>query len=413
MTPDFSRKTRRIIGDSAYGPELQALAIWMAAERYRPFEVEQHLRRMDYMLGRLPSSSTFATHDADVLAAAFGVERTPRSRGFRFGATHRLYTRFLQSCGRLHVAPSGDPYEALKRAYAGFLIDVRGLSLSSRRHHAQVVADFLRRGLPAGQPLSALTRAAVEQYIQLRSREVCRHSLQHDVAYVRAFLRYAHDHGHAAQRLDAIDTPRTYRGELPPRAMPWPQVEALLASIDRSSRTGWRDLGMLHLIAYYGLRPSEVVALRLDSIDWDAATLHVYQSKTRSTLALPLAEPTLALLRQYLANDRTQGLSGLPQLFQRAFCPYGPLQRHGVNDAFERRAREAGFADLRSHVYRLRHSFAMRLLGAGVGIKLIGDLLGHRSIETTCTYLRLDLSTLRGVALAVPGASAPIGGDHA
>ena len=170
---------------------------------------------------------------------------------------------------------------------------------------------------------------------------------------------------------------------------------------------------MLHLIAYYGLRPSEVVALRLDSIDWDAATLHVYQSKTRSTLALPLAEPTLALLRQYLANDRTQGLSGLPQLFQRAFCPYGPLQRHGVNDAFERRAREAGFADLRSHVYRLRHSFAMRLLGAGVGIKLIGDLLGHRSIETTCTYLRLDLSTLRGVALAVPGASAPIGGDHA
>ena len=80
MTPDFSRKTRRIIGDSAYGPELQALAIWMAAERYRPFEVEQHLRRMDYMLGRLPSSSTFATHDADVLAAAFGVGGTGKTR---------------------------------------------------------------------------------------------------------------------------------------------------------------------------------------------------------------------------------------------------------------------------------------------------------------------------------------------
>lgn len=413
MTPDFSRKTRRIIGDSAYGPELATLATWVTAERYRPFEVEQHLRRMDYMLGRLPSASPLTTHDAEALARAFGAERSPYSRGYRFGATHRVYSRFLQSCGRLHVAPSDDPYDDLKQAYASFLIDVRGLSLSSRQHHAQTVADFLRRGVPAGQTLGALTRAEVEQYIRLRSREICRHSLQHDVAYVRAFLRYAHDQGHVAHRLDAIDTPRTYRGELPPRALPWPQVEALLASIDRSSRTGWRDLCMLHLIAHYGLRPSEIVALRLDSIDWDTRTLHVYQSKTRSTLALPLAEPTLDLLRQYLAHDHTQALSGLPQLFQRAFCPYGPLQRHGVNDAFERRARETGFADLRSHVYRLRHSFAMHLLSAGVSVKLIGDLLGHRSIETTCTYLRLDLATLRGVALTVPGAVASIGGDHA
>jgi DHA1 family tetracycline resistance protein-like MFS transporter len=47
--------------------------------------------------------------------------------------------------------------------------------------------------------------------------------------------------------------------------MPWPSVLKLLRSIDRATRNGWRDLTILHLLAYYGLRPSEVVALRLES----------------------------------------------------------------------------------------------------------------------------------------------------
>jgi site-specific recombinase XerD len=52
--------------------------------------------------------------------------------------------------------------------------------------------------------------------------------------------------------------------------------------------------------------------------------------------------------------------------------------------------------------YRLRHTFAMRLLTRGVGVKAIGDLLGHHSLDSTCAYLRLDIDMLRGVALEVP-----------
>jgi site-specific recombinase XerD len=44
----------------------------------------------------------------------------------------------------------------------------------------------------------------------------------------------------------------------------------------------------------------------------------------------------------------------------------------------------------------------MRLLDRGVGIKLIGDLLGHRTLESTCVYLRLQTKALREVALPVP-----------
>ncbi|MFO7072004.1 tyrosine-type recombinase/integrase, partial [Pseudomonas aeruginosa] len=57
------------------------------------------------------------------------------------------------------------------------------------------------------------------------------------------------------------------------------------------------------------------------------------------------------------------------------------------------------------------HTFAMRLLTLGVGVKAIGDLLGHRSIESTSVYLRLDTSMLQDVALEVPGTELQ-GGRH-
>ena len=197
---------------------------------------------------------------------------------------------------------------------------------------------------------------------------------------------------------------------MPPRALPWPSVLRLLRSIDHRSRAGWRDLCILHLIAHYGLRPGEVVALRLDSVDWERELLHVYQSKTRSPLTLPLDSRTLRLLREYLQHGRSGQASASPMLFLRARCPYIPLIHSAVGDLFRKRMREAGLPNCGKHVYRLRHTFAMRLLTRGVGMKAIGDVLGHRSFYGTSAYLRLDVTMLRGVALDVPGR---LGGHHA
>ena len=81
----------------------------------------------------------------------------------------------------------------------------------------------------------------------------------------------------------------------PPRALDWTLVHRLLASVDRSSSEGWRDYVILHLMAYYGLRPCEVCSLTLDSIDWSARTLRVELRKTHSVLVLPLAVRTARL----------------------------------------------------------------------------------------------------------------------
>jgi site-specific recombinase XerD len=141
----------------------------------------------------------------------------------------------------------------------------------------------------------------------------------------------------------------------------------------------------------------------LDSIDWVGGLLRAIQRKTGTELLLPLAPPTLALLQGYLEQDRLRNTTVAPELFLRARCPFGALRHFAVNDIFKKRMRLAYLESAEPcSVYSLRHSFAMRLLSRGVGIKAIGDVLGHRRWDSTCAYLRLDIDMLRDVALEVP-----------
>lgn len=411
MTTDFPSNTRRLLAHSAFKQELVRFAHWLHGEGYGPLPLQQHLLRLEQVLPRLPGAEH---REEDVHRCFIAIGRGAASRPGRFAGSERAYRRFLEAEGRLvRRVAMGGRYSELCSTYEWRLRELRGLSRSARNQHAATVADFLARGLPEGRELDTLTLDDVERYVALRGREVSRHSLQHVVAHVRSFLRFCHERGAVGSGLDRIDTPRTYRGELPPQALPWSSVQALIRSVDLHSKAGHRDRCILHLMAHYGLRPSEVVSLCLDSIDWDSALLHVTQSKTRSEIVLPLAPQTMRLLRGYLQNERIPQGTLHPQLFLRARCPNGPLEHCGVNDLFKKRLRQADLDLPRCNVYRLRHTFAMRLLTRGVGVKAIGDLLGHHSLESTCAYLRLDVDMLRGVALEVPTAARRQRGNHA
>jgi site-specific recombinase XerD len=409
MNIDLRPSTRRMIEQSPTASEAWSFIEWLRAERYTDYTIDCHIRRLLYVMPRLaPGTSPRILRDSE-LVHVFNQERRPLSRFHVFAGTRRAYTRYLRAKGRFVREPEA-PNDEIFRRYNQYLIDVRGLSVSTRYHHDLTVRALLASIRKRRRLLRSLSRDDVEHFIFERSQHISRHSLQHEVAQVRAFLRYAHDSGLVRECLDDLDTPRTYRDELPPRALPWRSVLRLLRSIECSDRAGWRDLCVLHLIAYYGLRPGEVVALRLESIDWEQRLLRVYQSKTRSPLILPLAERTLRLLRNYLKRGRAGDASDTQMLFLRSRCPWVPLERTAVGDIFRKRMREAGLPDCAKHVYRLRHTFAMRLLARGVGMKAIGDVLGHHSFYGTSAYLRLDVAMLRSVALPVPSLA---GGRHA
>jgi hypothetical protein len=283
--------------NSRFGTELEAFAGWLTEQGHLRHPLRLHLHRAREALGRLDQNKSGAAFHEAELRQAFVVSGVSESEAYLYLCTGRIFARFLAATGRLIPIEYLDPASQLRRRYHQYLAEVRGLSAQSLQSHGQTVADFLSRGIPADRCLATATADDVEAFVQLKSKENCRQSLQHVVAHLRAFLRYCADHGDAPGGLHVIDTPRVYRGELPPRALDWRMVRRLLASIRRRDPRDWRDYTILHLMAYYGLRPSEIAALRLDSINWEAGTLRVEQRKTRSVLVLPLAGRTLRLLR--------------------------------------------------------------------------------------------------------------------
>jgi integrase/recombinase XerD len=289
----------------------------------------------------------------------------------------------------------------LSEEYARYLRDVRGFAVSTISHHRYAACCFVNHLEVKKIPLVSIQPSDIEAYINQTGKRLSRASLQHDVAALRGLLRFLATDGRAPAGLDRqIDTPRLYRLEQLPRALPWNTVTTLLRSMDTASAMGLRDYAMFLLIATYGLRASEVVAITLDDIWWRKGILRIHQRKTASPLELPLTNEVLSALVKHL--KRTAPSAPYRRVFLRMRAPIGPLKPTAVTEAFQSLVRKSGLSIPYQGPHCLRHSYAVHLLNSGTPLKTIGDILGHRTAESTSVYLRLATGDLREVALPVP-----------
>jgi len=328
-----------------------------------------------------------------------------RHRPGGISATVGCLQRFLQEQQILPVSePLVDgPFAATVDAYCQHLLDVRGLARNTIEQHRVTACQLVQHQLAMDGAfrLVDLTQARIERFVVDAGRRYGRGTLQHVVAQVRGLVRFLAMHGEVTVGLDRqIDTPRVYRLEQLPRALQWNTVRALLETIDRTTACGLRDYAMFLLIATYGLRGCDVAGLTLNDIDWRAGELHVHQAKTSQPLSFPLTDPVAEALLAYVPDARPP--VKFRQVFITAPAPLLPIKRQAVGYAFRRRVQYSGLDIRYRGVHCLRHSYALHLLREGVALKTIGDLLGHRSTQSTCVYLRLDLDDLREVALPLP-----------
>ena len=221
------------------------------------------------------------------------------------------------------------------------------------------------------------------------------------VGHVRAFLRYLFMRGLLKEK---VVVPRVKtRFPLGFHARPvWPEeaVESLLRSVDRSSPVGKRDYAILVLACRLGLRGSDIRSLRLEDIRWEEARITVTQSKTSRRLTLPLENEVGEALVDYLRHGRPA--TDYREVFLRVRAPIEPMGRLGPAHVVRFHLQRAGISlppGSQRGVHALRHALAVRLLKAGEPLETIAGVLGHISIETTRGYTRLDVQSLRSVAM--------------
>ena len=401
ITALFPRAHARYLSLPLLGPHLDGFAQWLAERGHSRATIRSRIRRAPQLVEELQGRGLADPGEASraqLLALTAGRSQENQ----HLSALVRSLAAFLAERGIL-AAPAATPSERLAAACREHLARERGLADSTQVAHdhcVRALLAFLRYDADPSA-LSALGTVRIDAFLRHLATGPGRSRIRHEASFLRSFLRFLAGRGEIAAGLDAcVDTARAPRPRALPRALPWQAVQSFLAGIDTRTPAGLRDRAMFTLMATCGLRASEVACLRLDDISWRAARFRVQRPKVLAPIDLPLTEECGPALIDYLRQARPK--ARFREVFLRLRRPVGPLSGRSVVSAFRSRRRGSALDRPGAGTHCLRHSLAMHLLSRDTPVKTIGELLGHRSLASTGTYLRVHAEHLRAAALELP-----------
>lgn len=314
---------------------------------------------------------------------------------------------YLRGLGVVPVAVarmSVTPSEVLIERYSAYLLEQRGVSLSTVRNYVGVARVFLSwREMTAGMlALGELDGAAVIAFVLGESQRCSVGSAKCLVTRLRAFLRFLHVEGETSWELaGVVPSVASWRLAGLVKALDPGPLARLLASCGRRSRVGRRDFAVITLLSRLGLRAGEVAALRLSDIDWRSGELLVRGKGSRQE-RLPLPGDVGEALAGWLSRGRPR--CECVFVFTRVRAPLDRLSSGGVSAIVQRACQRAGLPVVGAH--RLRHTAATEMLRAGGSLAEVGQVLRHRSRDVTSIYAKVDRLALSAVVMPWPGAAA-------
>jgi site-specific recombinase XerD len=321
----------------------------------------------------------------------------------RPGAGHLL--RFLRERGL--IPPKGKPRpEPADGALAAFNLYLRrtcGMAPRTCKDYGKQVRQFLHVTYPDGHiDLGRLMPSDLRPYVADRSASVRPETAKKTATALRSFLRSLQLQGVCdARLLEAVPSIPGWKLARLPKPLTDDDVALLLGVFDHTSDLGRRDHAIALCLVRLGMRAGEVAELCLEDFDWRAGTVQIAAGKRRRPHVLPLPIDVGRAIVAYLRKGRPPTSSR--RLFVQHFPPVGePIRASVIANAMRRAQVHAGLEGPSRGTHVLRHTAASRLLNAGASLKEIADLLGHRHIDTTAIYTKVDLRKLTEVALPWP-----------
>ena len=304
------------------------------------------------------------------------------------------------------VTPAEILQKEVCEEYSEWMTSLCGRSpgtVSGRCGEARRFLDWLGE-CATRETLTTLALVDVEGYMKDRAHLLCRSSLRRAASDIRCFLRWLHLTERTVHDLSStVIAPPVYTFEGIPSAVGADDVKKIKALTQKDcTPKGIRDYAILMLLSTYGVRAGEITMLRLDDVDWRNEIIRIRHNKTGATSYLPLLPEVGEAILHYLQKARPK--TDFREVFIRCFAPYHPFKSGSNLGRLVRRwFEDAGATTKGKHgPHAFRHARAVSMLRAAASLKEIGDLLGHRSADSTLVYLKLATEDLRAVAMEIP-----------
>ena len=283
-----------------------------------------------------------------------------------------------------------------------YLQEERVLAAGTIANYLAITKQFLTYRFKTGEiNLAALTAAEVVESVQLFASSVSRKRAKVMTSALRSFLRYAQYQNLIQSNLAAcVPCVADWSVASIPKALPIKHVKRVLASCNRKNAIGRRDYAILLLLARLGLRAGEICSLQLEDIDWGAGSFTV-RGKGGSSAQLPLPADVGKAIAVYLKNGRPRSL--YRSLFLKTCAPLASLGSGTIGEIVNKALARAGINWSTKGAHQFRHALATKMLHQGASLAEIGEILRHRHLRTTSIYAKVDIASLRMLALSWPG----------
>lgn len=242
----------------------------------------------------------------------------------------------------------------------------------------------------------------LESFLTDRLSLVLKRTVCSEAGCLRAFWRWGTTRGYVAE-LDFTELNFVNGSKNPPRAVPTDkEVRAMLAAL---APDAYRSRAMIEIMYGSGLRRAEVMGLNHSDLDLSGMRIQVRDAKTGRVRVVPLSSASVLALHLYLSHrqeyvESTNGYNQHKKLGepQAVFVSTGGARISSrIVDAAVTETRINAGLEKPITTHGLRHACATEMLKGGADLRLIQEMLGHQSLDTTMIYTKVGIEDLKAL----------------
>lgn len=278
--------------------------------------------------------------------------------------------------------------------YLNHLATERNLSANTIESYQRDLENYIA-GIGSSISIDKIDEKSIQSYLNNLRSDLAESSISRLIASIRGFHKFLVQEeitkNNPAQYLSvgskSLRLPKTLSVEV---------INAVIDSIDTSSPNSSRDKLIFEFLYGTGARISELVNTDLDDIDIDSNVVKIRFGKGSKQRIVPLGKSLKVAIENYLTRSRNSLVNSKKPSAALILNSKGSrLTRQSIWEVVNKVALENKLEDLSPH--SLRHAFATHLLEGGADVRVVQELLGHSSVNTTQIYTHITVERLREV----------------